>query len=120
MGNKTGDCIRGVICDVALDLCPESPRRGRWFATETSTGNSGMLYIAEGCAHGYQTLTDDGEVLYWISHSYHAAAMGAVRWNDPSFAIAWPLQVDVIPDCHHRCSNWPGFSTILGPALLAC
>jgi dTDP-4-dehydrorhamnose 3,5-epimerase len=55
-----------------------------------------MLYIPEGFAHGYQTLTDNTEIFYQMSEYYHPESAGGVRWNDPAFNIAWPLPVSVI------------------------
>ena len=50
-----------------------------------------MLYVPEGCAHGFLTLEDDTEVAYQMSHEYVPAAASGVRWNDPAFAIEWPI-----------------------------
>jgi dTDP-4-dehydrorhamnose 3,5-epimerase len=55
-----------------------------------------MLYIPEGFAHGYQTLTDNTELVYQISESYHPESATGVRWNDSAFGIEWPLPVTVI------------------------
>lgn len=84
-------CTQGAIYDVALDLRPHSPMFKRWFATELSAANHHMLYIPEGCAHGFQTLTDDCEVCYHISAPYVPDAAQGVRWDDPAFGIEWPL-----------------------------
>ena len=83
-------CTRGAIYDVALDLRPGSPTFKRWTARELSADNRRMLYIPEGCAHGFQTLADDTEVFYQISEFYHPEAARGVRWDDPAFGIAWP------------------------------
>jgi dTDP-4-dehydrorhamnose 3,5-epimerase len=83
-------CSRGAIYDVALDLRPDSPTLCRWYAAELSEANGRGLYIPEGCAHGFQTLVGDTEVLYLISAPYAPAAADGVRWDDPAFAIDWP------------------------------
>jgi dTDP-4-dehydrorhamnose 3,5-epimerase len=83
-------CTRGAIYDVALDLRPESPTLGCWYAAELSDANGSALYIPEGCAHGFQTLVEDTEVLYLISAPYVPAAADGVRWDDPAFGIDWP------------------------------
>jgi len=83
-------CSRGAIYDVALDLRPESPTFKRWMATELAEKDSRMLYIAEGFAHGFQTLEDDTEVFYRMSEFFHQPTNVGLRWNDPAFAIQWP------------------------------
>jgi dTDP-4-dehydrorhamnose 3,5-epimerase len=84
-------CSRGAIFDVALDLRPQSPAFKRWVGVELNDENGRMLYLPKGCAHGFQTLVDDSEVLYHISEFYHPEASAGVRWDDPAFGIKWPL-----------------------------
>lgn len=83
-------CTQGAIYDVALDLRADSPTYKVWFAQELSTDNRRMLYIGEGIAHGFQTLSDNAEVFYQISAPFRPEASRGVRWNDPAFAIHWP------------------------------
>jgi dTDP-4-dehydrorhamnose 3,5-epimerase len=83
-------CTRGAIFDVLIDLRPESPTYRQWFAQELTQHNSLMLYIPEGCAHGFQTLQDETEVFYQLSAGYAPASERGVRWNDPVFGISWP------------------------------
>jgi dTDP-4-dehydrorhamnose 3,5-epimerase len=83
-------CTRGAIYDVAVDLRPDSPSYLRWVGSELSADNGHALFIPEGCAHGFQTLVDDSEVLYQISTPYVAEAARGVRWDDPAFDIEWP------------------------------
>jgi len=101
---KLARCVRGAIYDVVIDLRPESPTRYRWVAVELTQENRRMLYIPEGLAHGYQTLTDNAEVFYQISEYYHPQSADGVRWNDPVFSIPWPLPVAVIAE---RDANYP-------------
>jgi dTDP-4-dehydrorhamnose 3,5-epimerase len=89
-------CTRGTICDVVIDLHRESPTYRRWFSVELSADNRKMLYVAEGCAHGFLTLTDDTEVFYQISEFYSAEHQRGVRWNDPAIGIAWPSVPQII------------------------
>jgi len=87
---KLVSCTRGAIFDVAADVRPGSPSRGRWVGVELTADSGSALYIPAGFAHGFQTLTDDAEVLYHISEPYRAEAARGVRWDDPDLAIAWP------------------------------
>ena len=82
--------VRGALYDVALDLREDSPTYLRWRAFELRAGDGRQLYIPEGCAHGFQTLEDDTEVLYMISAPYRSEASAGVRFDDPAFGIAWP------------------------------
>lgn len=88
---KVVRCTQGMIWDVAVDLRPESPTFRRWHGVELSAANRCSLYISEGVAHGFQTLTDDSEVLYLMSEFYRPEAARGVRWDDPAFAIQWPI-----------------------------
>jgi dTDP-4-dehydrorhamnose 3,5-epimerase len=83
-------CTMGAIYDVIIDLRPDSPTYTAWVAVELTTENRTMLYIPEGFAHGFQTLTDDSEVFYQMAEFYQPAAAQGVRWDDPAFGIAWP------------------------------
>ena len=99
-------CTQGAIYDVAVDLRPESPTFKQWIATVLSSVNRHMLYIPEGCAHGFLTLEDQTEVFYQMSEFYRPDASRGVRWDDPSFQIAWPTKVDVISE---RDRSYPDF-----------
>jgi dTDP-4-dehydrorhamnose 3,5-epimerase len=89
-------CTAGAIYDVILDLRKESGTYLRWFAVELSASNRLMLYIPEGCAHGFQTLTDDAEVFYQISEFYEPTASRGVRWDDAAFGIRWPVDSPIL------------------------
>ena len=78
-------CCAGAIYDVVLDLRRDTGTHAQWFAIELSAANCTMLYVPEGCAHGFQTLADDTQVFYQISDPYHAELARGVRWNDPRF-----------------------------------
>jgi dTDP-4-dehydrorhamnose 3,5-epimerase len=99
-------CTAGAIYDVALDLRPESATFCKWFAVELTATNHSSLYIPEGCAHGLLTLTDNCEVYYQISARYHQASATGVRWNDPAFAITWPIADPMLSE---RDRMWPDF-----------
>jgi dTDP-4-dehydrorhamnose 3,5-epimerase len=83
-------CTRGAIFDVVVDLRPGSPTRAKWVGIELTADNRASLYIPAGFAHGFQTLTNDAEVVYHISEPYRQEAARGVRWNDPDLAIVWP------------------------------
>lgn len=83
-------CTKGALYDVILDLRPDSPTRGQYFAAELSAENGRQLYIPKGFAHGFLTLTDDSEIAYLVSAFYSPGKEGGIRWNDPAFGIKWP------------------------------
>ncbi len=86
-------CLRGAIYDVALDLREHSSTFKKWFSVELTAENRRMLYVPEGCAHGFQSLVDGTEVMYQISSPYVPEAARGVRWDDPLFNILWPLPI---------------------------
>ncbi len=88
--SKVVRCVRGAIFDVAVDLRPDSPTYRGWHGVELSSETRRAFYIPAGLAHGFQTLTDDAEVLYQMGHRYVPEAARGVRWDDPAFAIDWP------------------------------
>lgn len=100
-------CTAGAVFDVLIDLRPDSPTFKRWFGAELTADNRRMLYVPEGCAHGYLTLVDGAEVLYQVSARYAPDAAGGVRWDDPAFGIAWPHPVRHL---HPRDRDYPDFA----------
>jgi dTDP-4-dehydrorhamnose 3,5-epimerase len=91
-------CIRGALYDVVLDLRRGSPAFGRSWGTELTADNRRMLYVPRGCAHGFITLADDTEALYLVDEPYAPELERGIRWNDPRFAIRWPIPPEVISD----------------------
>jgi dTDP-4-dehydrorhamnose 3,5-epimerase len=83
-------CQRGAIFDVIVDLRPESETHLRWLGVELTAADGLQLFVPEGFAHGFQTLTDDSEVHYQMTTAYVPEAARGARWDDPAFAIAWP------------------------------
>jgi dTDP-4-dehydrorhamnose 3,5-epimerase len=83
-------CTRGAVCDVVIDLRPESGTFRKWHAVELSAGNHRMIYVPEGFAHGYLTLADETEICYDTTRFYHPDSARGVRFDDPAFAIDWP------------------------------
>jgi dTDP-4-dehydrorhamnose 3,5-epimerase len=88
--SKLVRCVRGTIFDVAVDLRPHSATYCRWHGVDLSAENGLAYYIPAGLAHGFQTLSDDCEVLYQMGHRYVPEAARGVRFDDPAFAIRWP------------------------------
>ena len=99
-------CIRGAIFDVLIDIRPGSPTCGSWYGEELSASNRRMLYVPEGCAHGYLALEDDTEVLYQVSQPYVPGVEKGIRYDDPAFNISWPCDVTVVSD---KDRGWPDF-----------
>jgi dTDP-4-dehydrorhamnose 3,5-epimerase len=95
-------CTRGAIYDVIIDLRPESPTLRQWLGIELSAANRLMLYIPTDFAHGFQTLEDEAELSYHMSHVYVPESATGVRWNDPAFNISWPQPVSVMAE-RDRC-----------------
>lgn len=91
---KVVSCLRGAIFDVAIDLRCGSPTFLRWHAEELTEENGRSLVIPEGFAHGFQTVADDCEVLYFHTAAYDPAAERGVHALEPRVGISWPLPVE--------------------------
>jgi len=103
-------CTRGAVFDVAVDLRSNSPTFCQWFGTELDDESGRMLYIPEGCGHGYLTLALNTDLAYQASVAYAPTSASGVRYDDPAFNIAWPGEVKVISS---QDRNWPTFSAEL-------
>lgn len=103
---KLVKCIAGAVCDVIVDLRPDSPTFKKHLTVTLSAGNRKMLYIPEKFAHGFLTLEDRTEVFYQMSEFHSPASARGFRWNDPEFGIQLPLEVAVISD---RDASYPDF-----------
>ena len=90
--------IKGAIWDVALDLRKDSPTFGKWAGATLTAENRSLFYVPPGCAHGFQTLADDTEIIYLCSNYYNPSIERGVRWDDPTFKIKWPLAPTIISD----------------------
>ncbi len=101
-------CIAGRVFDVAVDLRQDSPTFLAWVSVELDAERGNMLYVDEGCAHGFLTLTDGATVFYQMGAAYQPKLARGVRWNDPRFAIAWPSPPAAISD---RDAGFPDFRT---------
>jgi dTDP-4-dehydrorhamnose 3,5-epimerase len=99
-------CTQGAIYDVVLDLRPQSPSFQEWIAVELTAEKRNMIYVPQGCAHGFLTLEDQSEVTYQMSEFQNPESARGVRWDDPAFQIQWPAKVEVISE---RDRNYPNF-----------
>lgn len=91
-------CVGGLIFDAIIDLRSESDTYMKSFSAELSLANRRMLYVPAGVAHGFITLEDLSYVQYQIGGSFAPDAARGVRWNDPKFAIDWPMQPIILSD----------------------
>ena len=99
-------CTMGTIYDVIIDLRLQSPDYKQWIAVELSATNRKMLYIPEGFVHGFQTLEENTEVFYQMTEFYHPECARAIRWDDPTFGIEWPLLNPVMSE---KDTSYPDF-----------
>jgi len=103
---KVVRCVRGALWDAILDLRPDSPTFGQSFGAELSADNRLMMYVPRGFAHAVLTLADDTETFYLVSEFYGPEQERGIRWNDPKFNIAWPIEPVEISA---KDGNWPDF-----------
>lgn len=91
-------CISGAIYDVIIDLRKGSPTYLNYFGVELSAENKKMIYIPTGFAHGFQTLTDDCELIYHHSAFYKPNSETGIKYNDPKLNIEWPIPVTSVSE----------------------
>lgn len=99
-------CTQGAIYDIVLDLRQESATFKQWIGLVLSAREHNMVYVPEGCAHGFLTLEDHTEVFYQMSEFYNAESARGVRWDDPAFQIVLPSKIEVISDRDRTYSNF--------------
>jgi dTDP-4-dehydrorhamnose 3,5-epimerase len=93
---KLVSCIHGEVWDVAVDLRANSPTFLQWHAQNLSAANGRAMLIPEGFAHGFQTVTDEVEMLYLHTVAHTPTAESALRFDDPRLGVTWPLAVTEI------------------------
>lgn len=101
---KIVQCLKGKIYDVAVDLRKNSSSYGAWVAVVLTEKDKKMFYIPKGFAHGFETLTNNCEVQYFVSEVYSPEDASGVRFNDPFLNIVWPIKS---PHLLKRDKNWP-------------
>jgi dTDP-4-dehydrorhamnose 3,5-epimerase len=100
-------CTRGALYDVIVDLRRGSPTYKKWMGVELTSNNYKMLYVPAHFAHGFVTLEDNTEAIYFVSEFYTPGAERGLRWNDPELGISWPRPAGVISE---KDANWPDYS----------
>ena len=108
---KMVKCLAGAVFDVIVDLRRLSPTFGKWNGEELSSDNMKMMYIPEGFAHGFQTLTENAQLLYLHTAFHSPECEGGVRFDDPDLSIDWPLPPGMISD---KDGNLPRLSELKG------
>lgn len=99
-------CARGRVWDVILDLRPDSSSYLRWAGFSLDGDSHAAVYVPAGCAHGFQTLTDDAHLFYQMGEFYDGALADGVRWNDPAFRIEWPISDPILSE---RDRSYPDY-----------
>lgn len=105
--DKIVQCLNGSIFDVALDLRKDSKTFGQWVGEELTSKNNKMLLVPKGCAHGFQTLTKNCLVEYFVSEYYSPEHERGLRFNDPYFKINWPIKNAHLSE---KDGKWPLYS----------
>lgn len=85
-------CVAGEVFDVAVDIRKSSPTFGQWVGVHLSGENKRQLWIPEGFAHGFVTLSESAEFLYKTTNYYCVASDRGITWNDKQLAVAWPIE----------------------------
>jgi dTDP-4-dehydrorhamnose 3,5-epimerase len=104
--SKVVRCVRGGVHDVIVDVRPGSPSYLGWFGVDLTAANAVALFVPEGFAHGFVTLEDDTDVHYHMGRPFEPGVAIGFRWDDPAFAIEWPLAPTVMAE---RDRTYPDF-----------
>jgi dTDP-4-dehydrorhamnose 3,5-epimerase len=100
-------CIKGEIFDVILDLRINSPTFGKWHGEYLNDKNNKMMYVPKGFAHGFLTIKNNTEVLYFVSSPYSKKHEKGLKYNEKKFLIKWPFKISIISK---KDNNWPEFN----------
>jgi len=90
--DKMVACLSGAIFDVCIDVRKDSPTFGQWTGETLSAENGAALHIPKGCAHGFVTLQDNCQLLYFMSEFYDPNSTCGFRYDEPFFSIDWPIK----------------------------
>lgn len=101
-------CLKGEIFDVAVDLRETSKTYGQWFGQVLNENNNKLLLIPEGFAHGFQALTNNCIIQYYVSEYYSPPHEQGIRWNDPLINIKWPISK---PTLSEKDNSWQYLKT---------
>lgn len=104
---KVVQVVSGKIYDVVADMRPDSATYMQWQSFELSRDNGCGLYVPEGCAHGFLSLSDNADVLYVMGRMYEPGHAAGFRYDDPAFGIEWPAQPKMIAQAD---LDWSSFS----------
>ncbi|MCC8365023.1 dTDP-4-dehydrorhamnose 3,5-epimerase [Xenorhabdus sp. PB61.4] len=91
-------CVAGEVYDVAVDIREDSPTFGQWVGVHLSAENCKQLWLPEGFAHGFATLSDSTIFLYKTTNYYNSKAERTILWNDPALAIDWRVEQPILSD----------------------
>lgn len=95
---KLVSCILGKVYDVVVNLRSQSPSFGQWVAIELSEDDDLMVYVPRGFAHGYASLTEGSEVIYYQDNEYSGEASRILAWDDPDIGISWPIENPILSE----------------------
>ncbi len=104
--SKLVKCIKGSIYDIVVDIRPNSKTYMKWEGFELNDINRSMLLIPKGCAHGFQSLEDNIELIYFVDEKYNPDLESGIRWNDEAFKFNWPLTPTGVST---KDQNWPDY-----------
>ena len=104
--DKIVQCLEGKIFDVAIDLRKNSKTYGRWVGKILDAKSRKMLLVPKGCAHGFQTLTKNCLIEYFVTEYYSPKHEKGIRYDDHSFGIKWPIKKAILSE---KDQNWPLF-----------
>ena len=100
----------GRVFDVAVDIRRSSSSFGRWVGVELSAENHHMLWVPPGFAHGYMVLSDSADFLYKVTDFWAPEHERAIRWDDPTIGVRWPLPPGVQPVLSGKDAAAPALS----------
>lgn len=100
--------VEGEVFDVAVDIRPGSPTRGRWVSERLNDRKKNMLYVPEGFAHGFCVLSPSAQVIYYCTEVYSPEHERGILWNDPQLNISWPVKDPVLSERDGRLPPFGG------------